>query len=55
MRVLSFIAVLAAAALLTACEPDRYPITGQECGPDDPVRALDGSDCVSIPAGSGTF
>jgi hypothetical protein len=43
---------LAASAVLVfflaACEDEaKYPVTGEECGPDDPVRTLDASDCAS--------
>ena len=49
-------AALAAALFLTACaEPGRYPVTGAECGPDDPVKTLDASDCLAAPGGTGTF
>lgn len=37
--------------LLAACtEPGTYPISGEECGPDDPVLELDASDCPSLAA-----
>ncbi|WP_169730805.1 MULTISPECIES: hypothetical protein [Leisingera] len=34
--------------LLAACTaPDTYPISGEECGPSDPVQDLDASDCLT--------
>lgn len=38
------------AMTLTACTlaPDTYPVTGEECGPNDAVKGLDVPDC---PAG----
>ncbi len=31
---------------LSGCtEPDTYPITGAECGPDDPVKTI--GNCIS--------
>ena len=24
----------------------RYPVSGETCGPDDPVHTLDANDCV---------
>ncbi len=31
---------------LGACtQPDTYPVTGETCGPDDPVLELDAADC----------
>ncbi|WP_294622277.1 hypothetical protein [uncultured Roseovarius sp.] len=31
--------------LLTACaDEEHYPLSGEECNPDDPVRGLDASD-----------
>ncbi len=38
---------LVAVALGTAgCVEARYPISGETCGPDDPVHTLDANDCV---------
>jgi hypothetical protein len=32
---------------LTACEnTGTYPISGEECGPNDPVQTLDAADCA---------
>ena len=48
-----FLLVTLTALLLSACaEPGRYPVSGAECDPDDPVQGLDASDC--IPPVSGT-
>ena len=50
------LATLAAALLLAACtEPGRYPVSGEECGPDDPVKSLDASDCLVAPAAAGSL
>lgn len=41
--------VLVSTLALTACEtPDHYPVSGQECGPEDPVLDVDASmaDCM---------
>ncbi|WP_170417383.1 hypothetical protein [Ruegeria atlantica] len=45
--------LLAAAAFLSACEKDSetYPLSGEQCGPEDPVKTLDAADCVIPPAG----
>ncbi len=50
IRLLALLAVLG----LAACEPEQetYPVSGQECGPNDPVQDFGGTDCIS-PAGSG--
>lgn len=41
-----------AAATLTGCvDTETYPITGEECHADDPVKELDTSDCL-VPVGS---
>lgn len=43
--------LLVAAALLSACEdPNRYPVTGEECGPADPVKTVDSSIASCVPA-----
>jgi hypothetical protein len=44
-----FITLAMVGTLLTvsACtDPDEYPISGQECGPNDPVLDLDANNCV---------
>jgi len=42
--------VLFATPFLSACEdPNRYPVTGEECGPDDPVKTPDGSIVSCVP------
>ena len=34
-------------AVLSACgAPDRYPLSDDTCGPNDPVQTLDARDCV---------
>ncbi len=45
--------LLAAAAVLSACEKstETYPVTGEQCGPNDPVKKLDADDCFVPPAG----
>ncbi|WP_170376001.1 MULTISPECIES: hypothetical protein [Ruegeria] len=45
--------MLASSLVLAACEkePETYPITGEECGPEDPVKTLDAEDCFIPPAG----
>ena len=38
---------LIALVFLQACEnPQTYPISGEECGPNDPVLDLDARDCL---------
>ena len=50
------LAALAAALLLTACsEPGRYPVTGEQCGPDDAVQTLDASDCLVATTAAGSL
>lgn len=36
-----------AALGLTACDKthETYPVSGQQCGPEDPVKTLDAADC----------
>ena len=47
MTKLTTLVFLGVFAVLAGCtEPDHYPISGQECGPDDPVLDLDANDCV---------
>ncbi len=44
--------LMVSAAFLTACEKqsDTYPITGEQCAPEDPVQTLDAGDCYIPPA-----
>ncbi|SLN60395.1 hypothetical protein [Ruegeria meonggei] len=45
--------MMAAALLLSACDKtsETYPVTGEQCGPEDPVKTLDAADCDILPAG----
>ncbi|MGI3185781.1 hypothetical protein [Nioella aestuarii] len=41
-----FLYALAILGFLAACTPpDTYPISGEECGPDDPVQDMSAHDC----------
>ncbi|MEX0306104.1 MAG: hypothetical protein AB3N12_01850 [Ruegeria sp.] len=44
--------LVASTAILAACEKgsDTYPISGEQCGPEDPVKTLDAEDCYIPPA-----
>ena len=43
MKYFTLIALL----VLANCAPEgRYPLSGEECGPDDPVLTLDANDCM---------
>ncbi len=38
--------ILGLPMILSACErQNTYPVSGEECGPDDPVKTLDEGDC----------
>ncbi|MDJ1008772.1 MAG: hypothetical protein QNJ13_13230 [Paracoccaceae bacterium] len=42
---------IAALALLAGCtEPDTYPVSGEECAPDDPVQTIEVFEC-DVPGG----
>ncbi|SEP27050.1 hypothetical protein SAMN04490248_1633 [Salinihabitans flavidus] len=42
--------VLFATLFLSACEdPNRYPVSGEECSPDDPVKTIDGTITSCVP------
>lgn len=50
-RLTMMLFALCAAAFLSGCEgPDKYPISGEDCGPDDPVKELDASIADCAPA-----
>ncbi len=47
MKAPLIIVALILPVFLAACERDgTYPLTGEECGPNDPVQTLDASDCT---------
>jgi hypothetical protein len=46
MKYLSLIALF---VLASCAEDGLYPISGDECGPNDPVLTLDAADCM-VPA-----
>lgn len=37
---------LLALIFIASCTEDRYPVSGEECGPNDPVLTLDAADCT---------
>ena len=47
------ILLMLSAPLLSACENtgETYPVSGEQCGPEDPVKTLDAADCNVPPAG----
>lgn len=48
------IAAAAVFAMLSACtDADRYPVSGEECAPGDPVQEVDATYCA--PASTGGF
>jgi hypothetical protein len=40
---------LLALIFIASCADDYYPLSGEECGPGDPVLTLDAGDCT-VPA-----
>jgi hypothetical protein len=41
--------VLIGSGLVSGCtQPDAYPVTGEQCGPEDPAKTMDGrvSECM---------
>ena len=35
------------------CAEEKYPVSGEDCGPEDPVKSLDASDCNPGPLATG--
>ena len=51
MKRLTQIALVALTLAVTGCaEPGRYPVSGDECGPNDPVLDMKAPDCGTTPA-----
>ncbi|MDJ0992334.1 MAG: hypothetical protein QNI90_02055 [Dinoroseobacter sp.] len=47
MKQVFLTAVLCVPMILAGCEDQNtYPISGEECGPDDAVKTLDTGDCA---------
>lgn len=44
--ILTFAICLALLAAGGCTDPDHYPVSGQECSPQDPVLELDANDCT---------
>lgn len=54
MRISIWAIIAGLAMMLTACEDTtRYPVTEEQCGPNDLVLGLDAADCNVAPAGTG--
>ena len=47
MKLLGHILILTIALTISACaEKEKYPISGEQCGPQDAVQDLSTSDCT---------
>ncbi len=46
------LATFVTSALAGCVEEGKYPLTGKECAPDDPVLSMDAGDCSAAPAGN---
>lgn len=49
-RLFQIVMISMTLGVVGCAEPGRYPITGEECKPDDPVKDLSAPDCI-VPAG----
>lgn len=46
MKTLIHMMLVLGVVALTACtQPETYPVSGDTCGPEDPVLELDAADC----------
>jgi hypothetical protein len=51
MKGLLQIMLISTTLVISGCaEPERYPISGEACKPDDPVKSLSADDCL-VPTG----
>jgi len=41
-----FIPLFTLIFIASCAAQDRYPVSGEECGPNDPVLTLDAADCT---------
>ena len=51
IRLTPFAALLLVLGLAACGEPEAYPVSGEECGPGDPVQSLEGIDCAPVVGG----
>ena len=49
MRRILMVALAVMAFGVASCAPGKYPISGETCGPQDPVKTLDANDCSILP------
>lgn len=42
----SLMTFLCMAVFLTGCVEGKYPLSGKDCSPEDPVLELDAKDCT---------
>lgn len=49
MKQIVLIAVVAMTLGASGCTEGKYPLSGETCGPADPVRTLDSNDCIALP------
>lgn len=43
------LALFLMALAVTGCTENQYPISGETCGPKDPVQTLHANDCTVAP------
>ncbi|MFL4470993.1 hypothetical protein ACERZ8_14295 [Tateyamaria armeniaca] len=47
MTYIKYAVAVIALVFLQACEnPETYPVSGEDCGPNDPVLDLNAEDCT---------
>lgn len=49
----TFLAFAAGIALLLSAgctTPGRYPVSGEKCNPDDPVKKMNAPECIEVTA-----
>lgn len=47
-----FLALAVGLALVTSagCATGRYPLSGEKCNPDDPVKGMSAPECIEVTA-----
>lgn len=49
-RLVQIVLISATLGISGCAEPGKYPASGEECKPTDPVKDLSAADCI-VPAG----
>lgn len=50
MKTILALAVGLGLVMSAGCATDRYPVSGEKCNPDDPVKGMSAPECIEVTA-----